>query len=503
MNIVNLFYPGEKIAGLAISDSSLRLLLFHKTDSTISLIVQAGVRLAPSILENGEVKDKEGLISALKKIKEKAGGYLDKTPYAIVSLPPEGIYSKVFQFPNLNPEQIKDAMNLNISTVLPVAPSDTYLDWQEQSEFQIDSVISREVLLEAVRKERADAYIDALNKAGFMALAFESPSQSLARLVENFEDEAGLIAYLNEEGINLVITQKNFVRFNRFVAWSAHLAKEKEAELTRERILDVLAKEINLTVNFFQSEHKETVLKKFTLLAPEAVKAGILDQLQTKTGLEHQPFKLKIHRAKNFPLFDDSWLIAVGTALRGLIPRVEDAINSLMPVGTEAAYAKRKFVSYFTLWSDIIAALSIAIMILFVGSHFFLNSILTGVDRQLETRGIISGPVTLGDLEQKAAEINEKLKIMVPAAENANFVSPVIEKILALAPPGINLTQLGLSSLDQPISITGIASSRDAALLFKNKLENSPDFSDVNLPLGSLVQTQNILFTISFKWKAR
>src|SRR3990167_5199980 len=83
------------------------------------------------------------------------------------------------------------------------------------------------------------------------------------------------------------------------------------------------------------------------------------------------------------------------------------------------------------------------------------------------------------------------------------FFSPVIEMILGLVPPGINLTHLSLISLDQPISITGVASSRDAALLFKNKLENSPDFSDVNLPLGSLVQTQNILFTISFKWKAR
>lgn len=499
MDIVNLFYPGEKIAGLAISDSSLRFLLFRKTNSTISATVQAGVRLAPSILENGEIRDKAGLISALKKLKEKAGGRLGFPPYVIVSLPPEGIYSKVFQFPNLTPEQIKEAMDLNISTALPVVPSDAYLDWQEQSEFTIDSIAFKEVLLEAVRRERADAYIDALNKAGFMALAFESPAQSLVRLIENFEDEAGLVAYLNEEGVNLAVIQKNFVRFNQFVGWSAHLSKEKEAELTQECILDILVKEISLTVNFFQAEHRETVLEKFILLAPQILKAGILEQLQIKTGLKHQPLKIKIHKAKNFPLLDDSWLIAVGAALRGLIPRVEDTINSLMPVGTEAVYAKRKFVSYFTLWSDIIAALSVAIMLLFVGSHFFLNSILAGVNRQLESRGIISGPITLGDLEQKAVDINEKLEIMVPAAENANFVSPVIEKILTLVPPGINLTHLSLLSLDQPINISGVASSRDAALLFKNKLESSPDFSDVNLPLGSLVQTQNIIFTISFR----
>lgn len=505
MDIVKLFYPKVNIAGLAISDSSARILLLGKKNSSIYVITQAGVRLGQDILENGKVKDKEGLIASLKELKTKAGRRLDAFQNVIVSLPPNDIYSQFFKFPNLSSDQIKEAMELNISTALPFPSGDVYVDWQEQGEFKIELVSYKEVMLEAIKKDKTDAYIDCLEKAGLVSLAFESPTQSLVRLAANFKKESGLLVYLNEEGVNLIVVQDNFARFEHFVPWFGRMEEQRRTALTPEFMIDFLIKQIKLAVNFYQTKNGDNILEKLVLLAPSAVKDIVAVGLEGKVDLKFEPFEIIAtgfeKKNNGLPVLDDSWLITSGAAIRGLIPRSEDFINSLMPVGTEAVYANRKFVSYVTLWSDIVSALSVGIITLFLGLYFFLGYSLNGLNGQLSARGVVSAPLTIGDLEQKAFDLNQKIEVMVPAAEKANTISHAIEKILAQAPPGINFTNLSFISPEQPINLTGVASGRDAILLFKNKLENSPDFFDVNLPLGSLVQTQNILFTISFKLK--
>ncbi|HAM88990.1 MAG: hypothetical protein US83_C0002G0090 [Candidatus Falkowbacteria bacterium GW2011_GWC2_38_22] len=61
----------------------------------------------------------------------------------------------------------------------------------------------------------------------------------------------------------------------------------------------------------------------------------------------------------------------------------------------------------------------------------------------------------------------------------------------------IKISRLYAGKNDNSLRISGIAKSRNDLLAFKEKLEKSEKFSNINLPISSLLEKENINFEIS------
>ena len=88
------------------------------------------------------------------------------------------------------------------------------------------------------------------------------------------------------------------------------------------------------------------------------------------------------------------------------------------------------------------------------------------------------------------------------AAGGKNTISPIVSDLQKMIVPGVILNSIQISSPDAPISIAGTAQTRDQAINFKNKLAESENFSDIELPLSSLKSENNVSFQISMKYQS-
>lgn len=98
-------------------------------------------------------------------------------------------------------------------------------------------------------------------------------------------------------------------------------------------------------------------------------------------------------------------------------------------------------------------------------------------------------------------DINKKLSL-VENAENNKFLPSikVINAILVQKRSDIQITQIIYSSdpiLGKKISINGTAPSREVLLLFRQALESSLVFKNIDLPISNFVKGSNIQFFLN------
>jgi hypothetical protein len=116
-------------------------------------------------------------------------------------------------------------------------------------------------------------------------------------------------------------------------------------------------------------------------------------------------------------------------------------------------------------------------------------------------------PVPVPDQETLAAieDTNKKLDLIEgsPAAQFI-FSQKVINAILEKKMPSIKITGIAYENSfneelgqEQEVSIRGFAPSREALLLFREALEDSPNFKSVDLPISNFVRGANIQFYLT------
>lgn len=100
-------------------------------------------------------------------------------------------------------------------------------------------------------------------------------------------------------------------------------------------------------------------------------------------------------------------------------------------------------------------------------------------------------------------DINKKI-VLVENFEKNKFLPSVkiINAILLRKSSDIKIIQIlyennGVVGVGKKISITGIAPSRETLLSFRETLEGSPTFKNVNLPISNFVKGSNINFNLS------
>lgn len=194
MRFLDLFPPPEylimKAVGVDISDRSLKFVEFYKEEGKLRLKRFGEENMEEGIVENGEIKNKARLISFLKKIKK-----IHNFIYVVLSLPEEKAFLSLVELPQMPNEQIRTSLALQIEEYIPLRLEDVIFDFEINPSHERKDHL--DVLLLAFPKKLVFDYYEAFEEAGFMPVAMELESLSIARslIPDNNKDSVMIIDF--------------------------------------------------------------------------------------------------------------------------------------------------------------------------------------------------------------------------------------------------------------------------------------------------------------------
>ena len=474
MNILNLLAKEKRMAGIEISDSVVRIaflrpskrsreekaLAANTSDARGDELVLIEESIVPNIIENGIVTDASLLSKTLKDIWVRAN--LD-TSYAVVSIPDDAIYSRVFSFPrSVEGTRLTDAMRLAIGFQLPMKTTELYLDWERTP----GTKTTNEILLSTIPRNVVKDYVQALEGAGIKPLALESRLASIARAVKTETGKPMLVTEKSPDGITIFILKNGVLRFSRTLP--THFFPENKRE---EEIRKIKAS--------YEAEHGEPL-----------------------TDYDHD--KLEITDAYERHLMPEpraKWLIAVGALMRAEIPEGTDNLISLLPVGTEEAYSYQKMTTFVVLLRNLTIGVSVFFVLAFLGAYIFMLSVSENANRTVATLSSSSISAEVLAKEAWIGHINALTETAQALITTTPLWSIVLTEVNARIIPGITVSSFAAPSLTDKMSLVGIAKDRDTLNQFKKHLQDSLLFSEVEIPLTNLEQRGDIPFSASLRLK--
>ncbi|MFA5997408.1 MAG: pilus assembly protein PilM [Candidatus Paceibacterota bacterium] len=487
MNLLNLLTIEKRVAGIEISDSVVRIAFFRPsknkqtkklitpkalleetedtvgvkgadTDSELVLIEEP---IGANIIEEGVVIDVELLGKTLKNIWTKANL---GTNYAIVAIPDDKIYSRIFSFPkSISDTRLSEAMRLAIGFQLPMNTSDVYLDWE-----RVEGTPSvNEIFLSTIQKTVADGYVQALEKAGIKTLALESSLSAITRSVKMIPGETTIFSKKSPDGETIFALRDRVLRFSRT------LPRKFVPE-------DKVPEEIEKVKISLSTETKGVVSEK--------------ELLDTEIREEYESF-IELSSPKS------KWLIALGAAIRGKLPEGHDNLVSLLPIGTEEAYAYQRATTFIALMRNLTIGVSLFFVVAYLATYLFMVSLSENTSEKVITLSAVAIPPELAQKQQEISNINTITGAGAIILAQTPTWSTVLSEIVARTPGSITISSFSGTSFTSNFSLTGTAASRDVLNNYEKELKGSALFSDVVIPLNNLEQKEKIPFTATFRLK--
>ncbi len=469
MSITKYFTKEGRIAGLAITDAALRLVLLEKKiKAGIKLTAYREEKLSEGDVVGGKVVNRQNFTRSVKALLKKTRS---KINYAVISLPADESFARIASFPpTLRGEKLVDSIKLMADFQMPEKPDKIFVDWQLGPDPE-----KNEALLCSINRDVADPAIDSLAEAGLRVVALEIAELSAARAVRN-EPEPLLALSKNGGAIVISTIQNNFLRLLHVINAPGADARFVGAEVEK------IAK---------YSDSLDRPVKNLAVIGDWPPGLG------GKLPLKQSPAPLVDIAGLESLGAIEPWLPALGAALRGLIPRENDNLISLMRVGTEAAYKQEKAIVFTRVLSRFTVAFSIFLTAAFFATWLLMQKVQANFNQQI--KNYIAMPITADAnlLEKKAGDFNSLVALTLGYYQSEVRWLPVIDELKSIGSSTVALTSVSLVAPDQPITLTGSALSRPDLNDFKQSLEQSALFRDVNLPLENLEKKNNIPFRIT------
>jgi type IV pilus assembly protein PilM len=362
--MLELFTLKSKAFGLDISDLSLKIVQLESSRDGFRLASFAEMKLEKGIVMEGEIKEEDELIAAIKKVLQKAQGKKIQTKYVVASLPEQKAFLQIVEFPTMRKEDVLRAVRFQAENYIPYPIDSVYLDYAIIPPFHnhIDHV---DILLASLPKDIVDSYVGVFEKSGLFPVALEIESLSLSRALIEKEvspvpvlivDLGAIITNVNVfSGHSLRLTTSISVSANRFsdaVAKSLHVQKGKAEELKKlhglgdeenaigkkvhEALLpaaDQLVEQIEKYMEYHESHiphqhlgQQQKKIKKIILCGGGANMRGLpsflTKKLKTEVIVGNPWVNILSSRSREIPAlsFQDSlrYTTALGLALRGI-----------------------------------------------------------------------------------------------------------------------------------------------------------------------------------------
>lgn len=489
--ILNLLIPKEKIIGIEINSQKLRMLNLELNRSNKAIIKgQSEIEIEGELFSAEGIIDEKLLNISLAKLIKNFKPKKFFSPYAIITIPQNGIYSEILELPrSLDEEQLTEAIALNITENLPLKLSECYMDWQiiESNEQ------NNKILISIISKKIADKYIKALQDNGIKMIALETSFLSIERVVD-IPNSPTIFLYLTNKGLTSIVYKNKKPYFNQFELWK-EISPEKEIKNITDlnKVIKNKIKKINL---YFESQKEDYKIKNILLMSYGFDSDRIISKIG-KTNIPIKKAKLKLISLEN-----NEWIPVAGAAARSLTLRSKDITISLLPVGTESLYETQKATSFAKSILFLLTSLSIFYIIIFSSSYFMISYLQNNINNQMNQRNNMPLSQKYLKIKNDTANFNIYLRdLETISSKTKTNLTITLLNIKMTETAGIKISKLASNKNNNTITIAGIAENREDINVFKSKLNNSSYFNIINFSLKDIAKKNNINFNASLKIK--
>jgi type IV pilus assembly protein PilM len=343
-----------RIFGVDLSDISVKVIQLEKQGGIVELRSFADMAIPLGCIDNGKIVDKAKVAAILKEVVKKAGPKKINTRKVICSIPESKAFLRIINIPNMEEEEIKEAIKWEMEANIPLPLDKVYFDWQVIGN---DKKNKNNILTVAVAKEIVDDQMEVLKMAGLDVYGLEVESIASARSLikenEKVKGDTTLIVDLGSNRTSFIMVVDGFTFFTSSISFSSESINDaiskrlnvnlKEAEEIKinygieylnsdnpifnatKYLLENLIMEIEKNLDFYFSINKsETKMEKIILCGGGANLKGIIPFLVKRLNIQVEignPW-INMNFGKKLPSItkQDSvrYSTVIGLALRGL-----------------------------------------------------------------------------------------------------------------------------------------------------------------------------------------
>lgn len=481
----------QNTVGFDVSDYALRCAYYDGKQWQLQAL-----RLAPGILLDGRIKNKEAFHGALLELKSKVFGIKSgkKKVNAVVSLSSVNVYSQVFSLPLLTGDGLEKAVALNMRMVSPDDISKMYADWQVVGR---DTATGQcDVLSVFIDRPVVDDMTGAMLDAGFVTMAIESKALILVKMLREKtgntdKEKSYMVIHIDDAGIDFLIVRKGELYFEYMNPWRDLM--DEKGRIPMEVFTAAIGKGVRQVTNFYGQHWPDSVSGIFI------VASALYDEAKTAAAASASvpvvPYPLYFKNQGIPP----NWLIAIGCGVRGIDFRKRKKEISLLSVSAEETYLREQFVGFMDFWKILIPVVFGFTIAVLAGVDIFLARVQT-VSSMESVTALQDG--SLPDITvalSSASQFNRSVMFIQTIENAADPKIPVVSALtdIAASSSGIMVASISFPSGGNALTFNGTANSEDQIFTFEKNLQGDPRFTGVNVPLASIQQQPGGIFSFT------
>ena len=169
--------------GLDLSDQSVKVAQLRKKNGKMKIYAYGREDIPKGLIEDGEIKNEEEVAEFIKKALFNSKPNPIKSKFVVYSIPEPKGFIRVVELPQMEKQDIGDAIRCEAEQLFPIDINESYLDWQVLAGDNSEII---KVLVAMVPSQLVDSYSSVLKKAGLKPIAAEIESVAITRsLISN------------------------------------------------------------------------------------------------------------------------------------------------------------------------------------------------------------------------------------------------------------------------------------------------------------------------------
>lgn len=470
ISLPNILAPQKKHFGLAIGRTSLRGLELNEKGK---IIYGGEVIFVEDVFDKtGVVTNKKSFVEALKKLLT-AGKF--STQFVAVAFSEVYVFSREQILPKLPFSEIREAISWHVKDLFPLPEAQLYFDWKIISE----SERNIRVAVVAVPKQVLDPIVETLLASGLKPLSFEPGASAISRVTNISMDKQALVVQVNKKGAYVSLMEGDKALFTTVVNYASATPFENN-------FMSIVA-----TINEMTAFYKNKGLLKDkieVILTGELTSKDLMKKFQDAIKLPISILDIGIDKQEYSKAF--------AVAISSVKPPTDPNTINLLPPEIQTEYDRDYQNAFFTALLIRTLLVFTSLLMLAIGGFISLSVTKDSTDRQVQNLTTVTK--AQNKETQNLLQLNAQAKNIIRLAPLRKTPKDKILAIQSILPAGVVINQWEYDDNKQQFNLSGVALERNHLLLFKQKLEETEEFSKVNLPLEYLALPQNIEFTISF-----
>lgn len=476
--------PPFLVGGIHVTDTVITYLKLEGEDWT-----KATVRLAPGVVSGGVVVDKEKFEASLHELKEKISPNFKEKVFVVLSLSTKVVYIQPVTLPEVGDKDVMEATVLNMQMVSPIDADMAYMGWQAMDS-RGNNMMEKTVLGAFVPRDVVDNMTNLLHRAGFRVAVVEFETLSLARAVRYKKIiEVGkpyIIVEMGVAGVQLAVVRKGVPLFHVFHPWK-YIQGDNKVVVVGE-FMEILRGDVRRIMNFYSSRWGNDPIEDLVIIS-----SSLVEDI-SKVAREDFP-KLNVHTR------EPAEISAVeGAAIRGKNLKDVDFEIDLSNFSDRGSLLNEYSISFVHIWRNTYTTALGFLMVLFLGLDIFMAVVDGGVlggDVLIDSHPQIA---ELNELQNTANEFNSLVMKVGGLKGDGGDLNSLLQKVSLVAGPDVTITRLQYSMTDKSLFLVGSVVNQEKAIEFKNRLQEVPEFLDVDLPLTNItVGAEQTDFRLGFE----